>query len=111
MFLGDMIPTFSTSSYGWLPFRSHKKKFIKKIDPLPWILSTWNGQTIQKDDLYTMKMITLLGGATQVALLFILDSKSNLPLPYPIQNIRFWILELDRSEFHIMIQTFWQQCI
>jgi hypothetical protein len=30
---------------------------------------------------------------------FLLDSKLSLPLEHPIQNIRFWILELD---FHIM---------
>jgi hypothetical protein len=53
-----------------------------------------------------MKMATPLGVATHMTLPFLLDSKSSLTLHYPIQNIRFWILELDRSEFHIMIQTF-----
>jgi hypothetical protein len=49
-----------------------------------------------------MKMTALLGGATQMTLPFLLDSKLSLTLQYPTQNIRFWTLELDQSEFHIM---------
>jgi len=49
-----------------------------------------------------MKMATPLGGGTHMTLPFLLDSKLSLTLHYPTQNIRFWILELDQSEFHIM---------
>jgi hypothetical protein len=49
-----------------------------------------------------MKMTTPLGGAKHNDTPFLLDSKLSLTLHHPTQNIRFWTLELDRSEFHIM---------
>ncbi len=96
-----MIHTFSTF-YTWLPFKPHREYYIKNIDPLPWILSTWNGQTIQEIGSYARKMATPLGRATHMTLPFWLDSKLSLTLHYPTQNIRFWILELDQREFYIM---------
>jgi hypothetical protein len=49
-----------------------------------------------------MKMATPLGKATHMTLPFLWDSKFCLTLHYPTQNKRFWILELDQSEFYIM---------
>ncbi len=49
-----------------------------------------------------MKMTTRLGGETQMIFPFLLDSKLNLTIHYPTQNIRFWTLELDPCQFHIM---------
>ncbi len=49
-----------------------------------------------------MKMATPLGKAIHMTLPFLWDSKLSLTLHYPTQNKRFWILELDQSEFYIM---------
>jgi hypothetical protein len=52
-----------------------------------------------------MKMTTPLGEATHMTLPFLLDAKLSLTLHYPSQNIRFWTLELDPCQFHIMDTT------
>jgi len=129
MFLGNMITTFSTSSYGRLPIRSHQKYHIKKHwlitmnskhlkwenHTRKWFLCNENDYSIKRGNTYDIPL--LIGFQVKSSFTLpnskykILDSRIRLKwIPHNGQYKNQWNQLFYNNIFNDCILRFWLMC-